>query len=52
MLGNFYTGSIEEIFPDGEPIRRRLSENFKCVRFDSKGNCTDITGSVWNQNEV
>lgn len=52
MLGNFYTGSIEEIFPDGEPIRRRLSENFKCMRFDSKGNCTDITGSVWNQNEV
>ena len=52
MLGNFYTGSIEEIFPDGEPIRRRLSENFKCVRFDQNGNCTDITGSVWNQNNV
>ena len=32
LLGNFYTGSIEEIFSDPEPIRRRLAENFECIR--------------------
>lgn len=30
LLGNFYTGSIEAIFADPEPVRRRLQENFAC----------------------
>lgn len=32
LLGNFYTGSIEAIFADPDPVRRRLAENFDCVR--------------------
>ena len=31
LLGNFYAGSIEEIFSDPEPVRRRLAENFCCA---------------------
>lgn len=32
FLGNFYGGSIEDIFADGGPARRRLAECFTCVR--------------------
>lgn len=32
LLGNFYAGSIDEIFADPAPARRRLSEKFSCVR--------------------
>ena len=35
FLGNFYGGSIEDIFADGDPARRRLEEAFTCVRFAS-----------------
>ena len=31
LLGNFYAGSIEEIFSDPDPVRRRLAENFHCA---------------------
>lgn len=41
LLGNFYVGSIEEIFPDGDPCRRRLAENFTCVKID-KNNITPL----------
>ena len=34
LLGNFFSGSIEEIFSDPEPVRRRLQENFSCVLLD------------------
>ena len=34
LLGNFYRGSIEAIFADPDPIRRRIAENFICVRLD------------------
>lgn len=34
MLGNFYEGSIEKIFADPEPVRRRIQENFSCVYLD------------------
>ena len=30
LLGNFYQGSIEDMFSDPEPVRRRLQENFIC----------------------
>jgi DNA replication protein DnaC len=36
LLGNFYAGSIEAIFADAEPVRRRLHENFHCVRIDGE----------------
>lgn len=36
LLGNFYAGSIEEIFSDPEPVRRRLQENFLCVLLDKE----------------
>ncbi|MBQ9088638.1 MAG: ATP-binding protein [Lentisphaeria bacterium] len=36
LLGNFYSGSIEAIFADPEPVRRRLQENFNCVRIDAE----------------
>lgn len=46
LLGNFYTGSIEEIFSDPEPVRRRLQENFTCVVIDrQKQSVRPIT--VW-----
>lgn len=46
LLGNFYTGSIEEIFYDPEPVRRRLQENFTCVLLNrSEQTVTPI--SVW-----
>ena len=46
LLGNFYTGSIEEIFSDPEPVRRRLQENFTCVVIDkTKQSVRPIT--VW-----
>lgn len=32
LLGNFYSGSIEETFADPDPVRRRLQENFLCGR--------------------
>lgn len=34
ILGNFYSGSIEEMFADPEPVRRRLQENFLCAVVD------------------
>jgi len=46
LLGNFYTGSIEDIFNDPEPVRRRLQENFTCVVIDkARQTVTPIT--VW-----
>lgn len=46
LLGNFYSGSIEEIFSDPDPVRRRLQENFSCVVLDRTGQTvTPIT--VW-----
>lgn len=42
LLGNFYGGSIEDIFPDGEPARRRLAESFKCVRLTSDEKIADL----------
>ena len=46
LLGNFYTGSIEEIFSDPEPVRRRLAENFECIRLDPENQrCVSI--QVW-----
>lgn len=34
LLGNFYAGSLEEIFDDAEPVRRRLQESFLCGVID------------------
>ena len=34
LLGNFYTGSLETIFDDAEPVRRRLRETFTCGVID------------------
>ncbi len=34
LLGNFYAGSIEQIFNDPDPLRRRLQENFVCAVID------------------
>ena len=34
LLGNFYSGSIEDLFADPEPVRRRLQENFTCAVID------------------
>ena len=31
LLGNFYSGSIEDTFSEPEPVRRRLQENFICA---------------------
>ena len=36
LLGNFYSGSIEELFSDPEPVRRRIQENFTCGVLDKK----------------
>ena len=36
ILGNFYSGSIEEMFEDPDPVRRRLQENFLCAVIDEK----------------
>lgn len=48
LLGNFYEGSIEDIFSDPEPVRRRLQENFNCVVIDrAKKSVTPIT--VWKE---
>lgn len=48
LLGNFYTGSIEEIFTDSDPIRRRLHENFTCITADkSNKKITNLT--VWKE---
>lgn len=30
LLGNFYEGSIRDMFPDAEPVLRRIQENFSC----------------------
>lgn len=46
LLGNFYEGSIEDIFSDPEPVRRRLQENFVCVVLNkAQKSVTPIT--VW-----
>ena len=43
LLGNFYRGSIEAIFADPDPIRRRIAENFICVRLDpDKKECVKL----------
>lgn len=34
LLGNFYAGSLEAIFDDAEPVRRRLQETFLCGVID------------------
>ena len=48
LLGNFYSGSIEAIFADPEPVRRRLQENFSCVRLDPQINrCVNL--KVWEK---
>lgn len=36
LLGNFYTGSIADIFGDAAPSMRRIRENFVCGRIDPK----------------
>ena len=36
LLGNFFTGSISQIFDDPEPVLRRLQENFTIARIDKK----------------
>ncbi|MBR2510422.1 MAG: ATP-binding protein [Lentisphaeria bacterium] len=36
LLGNFYSGSIEDTFSDPAPVRRRLQENFICAFADKK----------------
>lgn len=48
LLGNFYGGSIEDIFPDGGPARRRLAEAFNCVRLtkDEKILELEVQGNV------
>ena len=45
LLGNFYQGSIEEIFSNPEPVRRRLQENFLCMRITPAGTLERMT--VW-----
>lgn len=35
LLGNFYAGSIEELFSDPAPVRRRIAENFACALLTS-----------------
>lgn len=46
LLGNFYSGSIEEMFSDPGPVRRRIQENFICAFIDAeKRIVTDMT--VW-----
>ena len=48
LLGNFYEGSIEDIFSDPEPVRRRLQENFSCAFIDrKKQTITPLT--VWKE---
>lgn len=48
LMGNFYSGSIEEIFSDPEPVRRRLQENFNCAVLDrASGTVKPII--VWKQ---
>ena len=42
LLGNFYTGSIEAIFADPEPVRRRLQENFVCACITAQGEIKTI----------
>ena len=47
LLGNFYQGSIEAIFADPEPVRRRLQENFLCSRITEKRTIERLT--VWQE---
>ena len=42
FLGNFYGGSIEDIFSDGGPARRRLAECFQCVRLTAEDTIVDL----------
>lgn len=48
LLGNFYGGSIEDIFPDGGPARRRLAEAFHCARLttDEQTIMLDVKGNA------
>ena len=36
LLGNFYTGSVADVFGDEAPAMRRIRENFTCGRIDPK----------------
>lgn len=36
LLGNFYRNSLEELFGDADPVRRRLQENFVCGMIDER----------------
>lgn len=42
MLGNFYRGSIEDIFGNGEAARRRFNENFACAQILQDGTIRGI----------
>ena len=42
MLGNFYRGSIEDIFGNGEAARRRFNENFACAQIMQNGTIKNI----------
>ena len=42
LLGNFYRGSIEDIFGNGEAARRRFNEKFACAQILPDGNIRKI----------
>lgn len=42
MLGNFYRGSIEDIFGNGEAARRRFNEKFACAQIMPDGKIRKI----------
>ncbi len=42
LLGNFYRGSIENIFGNGEAARRRFNEKFACAQIMPDGNIRKI----------
>ena len=48
LLGNFYSGSIEDTFSEPEPVRRRLQENFICANVNG-GKIERMT--VWQRDQ-
>ena len=48
LLGNFYSGSIEDTFSDPAPVRRRLQENFICARCDKNTETVERL-TVWQE---
>ena len=46
FLGNFYEGSVVNVFGDDEPVYRRLEENFCCIGLSESGQITRF--HVWN----